>query len=223
MEENDVQLLPQLIRLPKRDAVILAAGDFPSSSLALETLRKVPHIVCCDGAYRQLHLSGMEADAVVGDGDSLTTEEKVNLKQLLHLVPEQETNDLTKAVRYALSQGWHRLLIMGATGKREDHTLGNLSLLAHYQAEGLDVALLTDHGLFCVCQGSGTYASFPSQQISVFNLSSRVLSSRGLVYDCYPFEEIWQGTLNEAQNTEFSIQADGCYVIFFLAGSKVEN
>lgn len=34
------------------------------------------------------------------------------------------------------------------TGKREDHTLGNISLLLYYLQEGIDVRAYTDYGVF---------------------------------------------------------------------------
>ena len=54
---------------------------------------------------------------------------------LIHRETEQETNDLSKAFRYCLKRGWKKLFILGATGKREDHTMGNISLLSDYQAQ----------------------------------------------------------------------------------------
>ena len=49
-------------------------------------------------------------------------------------VTEQETNDLNKAFRYCLANGWTDIVILGATGKREDHTLGNIGLLMAVEA-----------------------------------------------------------------------------------------
>ena len=40
--------LPEQINIPQ--TIILADGDFPSSSLAKEWLRECPYVVCCDGA-----------------------------------------------------------------------------------------------------------------------------------------------------------------------------
>ena len=48
---------------------------------------------------------------------------------------DQETNDLTKAVTWCSERGYRDLVILGATGKREDHTMGNISLLAEYIRE----------------------------------------------------------------------------------------
>lgn len=56
-------------------------------------------------------------------------------------------------MRYARGEGFRRIDILGATGKREDHTLGNISLLFDYMRQGLDVTMQTDYGSFTPCHG----------------------------------------------------------------------
>lgn len=106
------------------DAVILANGAFPTAEEPLRLLREAPYVVCCDGAARHWP----QCDAIVGDGDSVPEE----LRSRLIQIDEQEDNDLTKATRYCLSRGMRRIAYLGATGLREDHTLGNISLMARY-------------------------------------------------------------------------------------------
>jgi len=216
MAEIDARL-PQLELIRPWDAVILAAGDFPSSARALQALREAPHLVCCDGAWEGLRDAGLKADRVIGDGDSLTAADKAELGETFVHISEQESNDLTKALRYASAQGWTRLLLLGATGKREDHTLGNISLLVRYNRMGLRTAMLTDRGLFIIGQSDAEYTACKGQQISVFNIDCCHLSSEGLVYPVRPFDHLWQGTLNEAQGETFRLQADGCYLLYCVA------
>ena len=59
-------------------------------------------------------------------------------RQILHRISDQETNDQTKAVNFLLAQGKRRIAIIGATGNREDHTLGNISLLSDYLRAGAE-------------------------------------------------------------------------------------
>ena len=84
---------------------------------------------------------------------------------------------------------------MGATGKREDHTLGNISLLADYM-EQAEVRMLTDYGLFIPIKEDSVFESFPTQQVSVFNMGATELSADGLVYPLSAFTNWWQGTFN---------------------------
>ena len=152
----------------------------------------------------------------MGDGDSISPEVRRRLSDRLHIESEQDTNDLSKAVRYAVSQGMRRLTILGATGRREDHTLGNISLLADYQARGLDVEMWTDYGVFTPATGCQTFASRAGQQVSVFCLDDAPLTLRDVRW---PLEgrritRWWQASLNEALTDTFRIETRGRVIVF---------
>ena len=189
------------------DAVILANGAFPTADEPLRLLREARYVVCCDGAARHWP----QCDAIVGDGDSVPED----LRDRLIQIEEQEDNDLTKATRYCLKQGWHRIAYLGATGKREDHTLGNISLIVRYFLEmGVEPLMVTDYGWFVVANGDSEFESFPGQQVSIFNVNCQHLTSEGLKWQSYPYRQFWQGTLNEALSTVFRFHADGCYLVY---------
>lgn len=196
----------------KCDVVVLANGDFPVHAVPLSLLENATHIVACDGAVAHLTAHDGHADIIaIGDGDSVPD----NLRDRLIQIDEQEDNDLTKATRYCLKQGWRRIAYLGATGKREDHTLGNISLIARYFLEmGVEPLLVTDYGWFVVAQGDTEFESFQGQQVSIFNVNCKHLVSEGLKWQSYPYRELWQGTLNEALNTVFRLHADGCYLVY---------
>ena len=130
--------------------VIVADGTFPTHPLPLATLRDADLIIACDGAAKTLLHAGFMPHCVVGDLDTLEQEIQQQLKDRLEHETEQETNDLSKAFRSALRKmsAADTLTILGATGKREDHTLGNLSLLADFAGQHRKIRLLTDHGTF---------------------------------------------------------------------------
>ncbi|MBQ7419109.1 MAG: thiamine diphosphokinase [Prevotella sp.] len=189
------------------DVAILADGTFPTHAVPLKVLHETDRVVCCDGAITHYP----HADIVIGDGDSVPSEYHDRLIQ----IDEQDDNDLTKATRYSIAQGWRRIAYLGCTGKREDHTIGNISLLMRYfreyQVEGV---MYTDHGFFVPVEGDRTFEVSPGQQVSIFNFGCTELSSEGLKWQCYPTTEWWQGTLNEALGTSFTIHANGYYLVF---------
>ena len=207
----------EVLSSSRANAVILAAGDFPTHPIPLEILTKAAdRIICCDGAADRLLVAGFMPMAVVGDGDSISPEARERLSDRLHIESEQETNDLSKAVRYAVRLGIHRLLILGATGRREDHTLGNISLLASYQDYGLEVEMWTDYGIFTPATGRQTFASHAGQQLSVFCLDDAPLT---LLDVRWPLEarsitRWWQATLNEALTDTFRIETRGRIIVF---------
>lgn len=196
-------------------AVILAAGSYPVHCIPLQILRNAETVVCCDSAAQRYLADGGTPSAIVGDGDSLPQELKERYAAIWHQEAEQETNDLSKAVRYLMQQGKRQIAIVGATGKREDHTLGNISLLIEYMRQGADVRMFTDNGVFIPCRGTSTFNVFIGQQISIFNFGATGFKSEGLKYPLYDFTNWWQGTLNEAVNETTTISADGDWLIYF--------
>ncbi len=196
------------------DAVIVAGGEFPTAPLPLEILQSAQYVVCCDGAADRYIATGRVPDAIVGDGDSISAANRKKFAHLLHIIAEQESNDQTKAVRFLMEQGKRRIAIVGATGKREDHTIGNISLLIEYARAGCDVRSFTDHGVFIPCNGTTTQKCRKGQQVSIFSITARDLSAEGLLYPIYDFNNWWQGTLNECTGEEFTIKAKGEYLLF---------
>lgn len=208
------------------DAVILADGDFPTNAIPLGILNKANYLVCCDGAGAKAIEHGIMPTAVVGDGDSLSQSVREILGERLHIVTEQDYNDLTKATRFVLANipGVKNMAYLATTGKREDHTLGNISLMAFYAEEfGITPTLVTDHGSFSVACGKQKFESFEGQQVSIFNLSCSLLSGTGFRWQPYAYKMLWQGTLNEAVGNEVEIDGDGSYMVFRTYQRKINE
>ena len=161
-------------------------------------------------------------DAIVGDGDSLNEVFKERYRDILHIIDEQDDNDQTKATRHCLSMGFRSIAYVGATGKREDHTLGNISLIERYRNEmGIDAVMLTDHGYFVAAEGDAEFETFAGQQVSIFNFSCSRIESSGLKWNSYAYDSWWQGTLNEATGNSVKFCADGRYLVFRTYKGKI--
>lgn len=197
------------------EAVVVDAGCFPTNKLALSWLDGCRRIVCCDGAAnRYLAAEGRPVWRIVGDCDSLSPEIMRDYSDIIRRFPDQETNDQTKAVKYLAAKGVRRIAILGATGMREDHTLGNLSLLIDYQASGIEARAYTDYGVFIPSCGDRIIHCQPGTKISIFNFGATGLHAEGLRYPIRDFTSWWQGTLNEATTPAVAIHAQGPYLLF---------
>ena len=208
----------------KPDAVILAEGEFPTHEIPLKILRDVaPHLVVCDGAIRNfMKFNGRTVDCVVGDGDSLPKDiQEIFEFPHLHL-EEQETNDLTKSVRYCLANGWKRIVILGATGRREDHSIGNIFLLPTYLNMGAEVIMMSNRGIFIPFTGEFTLTLPVGSQVSFFSIDHTPMTCEDVLYPFKDrvFRELWEATLNQTVAPVVKISTTGRGLIYATAEIK---
>lgn len=132
-------------------ALILADGDAPIRS-ALDGAwpgwdAGVALVIAADGGARHATGLGVEIDRWVGDGDSL---DPASMRELAargvpmdRSLPDKDEADTELAVFAALANGATRLTIVGALGgRRRDHELANVALLALDELAGMDVRIV---------------------------------------------------------------------------------
>ncbi len=130
--------------------IVLAGGNVTEKELA--HCEKDAWVVCADSGLDRavrLHLS---PDLVVGDMDSV----QADYTQFAHEVfpKSKDQTDTELAVLAALKHGCDRLLILGATGGRLDHTLANLSLLLLPAKKGVPAWIVDDRQrITLTCKG----------------------------------------------------------------------
>jgi len=187
--------------------VILAAGDFPAKGgEPWRILRSAARVVACDSAAEMFYKAFRRwPDVVVGDLDSIATTPDTEIVR----DAGQDDNDLAKALRLCRERGWEVFAVLGATGKREDHTIGNI-----YRALDAQVRVVTETGDFLPVGGVAgtlTLKTVKNAGISVFAPDSRTrMSSRGLKWklDGVKFDSAYCATLNRASSERVTIASD---------------
>ncbi len=201
-----------------KNAIILANGEFPKNAILLEKLRCANAIICCDGAVQKLLDFGKEPSVIIGDLDSISDEHKTKFADIIIHNPDQETNDLTKAVNFCIQNNFDVVEILGATGLREDHTIGNISLLANYAEVLPTVKMFTDYGVFTAISQTTTFESYNKQTVSIFSITPETLiTTKNLAYSVEnrTFRSWWEGTLNQSLGEQFTIILNRGKVIVF--------
>jgi thiamine pyrophosphokinase len=166
----------------KPPVIVLANGRFPTHHRPLEALRTAGTLLCCDGAAEILLAFARPPDFVLGDLDSISPRARAAFAGSLVELPSQQSGDLEKALQWARQSGAQAVTIIGATGGRADHALGNLLLMWH--DFGLELAALTDSGSFQVVRGVGELPSFPGQPVALFPDATTVkMTTRGLAWE----------------------------------------
>ena len=205
----------------KITTAILAAGDTPSHEVPLRLLRRADRLIACDGAWRAALALGRAPDIVVGDGDSLCADDRSELERRgipMMLEEEQITNDLCKAFRHAVRTGAEEIVIIGATGRREDHSIGNIFHLLDFAEDCPCVRMVTDFGMFePVLPPGGEWPAEKGDAISIFAPFPKTeIISEGLEWplDGVALDTLWRGTLNRVVSSPFSLRTNRPTLIY---------
>ncbi|MBQ9548628.1 MAG: thiamine diphosphokinase [Bacteroidales bacterium] len=200
----------------EQSAAILAAGSFPRKPYPLHLLRQADVLVCCDGALSAALRHGLQPRWVTGDMDSLPQALRKRYEKLVVPNPEQEFNDLDKAFRLLRERCPEARIIriFGATGKAEDHTVGNLSYLMEWERryglsrDGYDVQMISDYSTAFAVGDSVTLQVGEGRKVSLFSPDASLqIRSEGLQWptDAVVFDNWWKASLNRAAQDRIAL------------------
>lgn len=198
----------------EKEIVIICDGTFPKKEYPQYLIGSADFIICCDGALTKFmrnsrRIFGEERlpDLVIGDMDTLSAAMQKKYADIIIRETEQEHNDQTKAVRWALNNidNIGTIHILGATGGRADHTIGNLSLLMEYtrmfDLKDICIEAVSDEGTMFPINDTIEIDCGQGREISIFSPDSTLrIKSEGLMYktDDVIFDNWWKATLNKA-------------------------
>ncbi len=124
--------------------LIVCNGEIDSRLLKkffeLNSKEKKLSVIAADGAANTLYKLKLIPDLITGDFDSIEPaalnyfkSKKAEIRKIFN----QNRNDFAKALGFAISRMHRKIFVLGATGKRLDHTLNNLSILKqhHHMAD----------------------------------------------------------------------------------------
>ncbi|TVQ40477.1 MAG: thiamine diphosphokinase [Spirochaetaceae bacterium] len=156
-------------------------------------------LIAADGGAYNVLEHDVVPDVIIGDLDSYTGKAPAGT-ELIHK-PDQETNDLQKALSYALERGVRRAVIAGGTGDRLDHGLNNLSVLQEYTPRFESLIMIDIFGCYFVAAHDQRLDTYPGQTVSLFPLSGRVdgITTEGLRYPLHD-ETLENGVRNGCLN-----------------------
>lgn len=216
-------------------AVIVCNGEFPKKEYPRYLIQSADLVICCDSARNvaRLEALGRTPDLLVGDMDSTPAKVRERMGGRVVSVEEQDDNDLAKA--FALLRERYpeitEIHIVGAGGKNEAHTVGNLGWLMEWErrslaetglglaARGINVDMISDWTTaFAVSPtaANDTTSLEPvelfvgeGRRISFFATDPELrISSQGLQWplDGVDLTQWWGATLNRASTSAISLR-----------------
>jgi len=200
--------------------LIVANGKEPSVELLGSLHSACNRFIAADGGGNVAIRMGYHPDVVIGDMDSFRHTD-VYRGKLIH-EPDQETNDLEKALRFAQKNQAGRVDVVGATGERIDHTLKNLSVLQQFDPCFNQLAFFDDRLFSRIIPRDFSLSLPPGHLVSLFPLSGKV---EGIITDGlrYPLRDESlengrrDGSSNETQSGEIRIRHRTGALLFMTA------
>ena len=110
-------------------------------------------------------------------------------------------------------QGWRNPVIVGATGKREDHAIGNVFRALDYGCE-----IVTDRGRFVPVRGKASFRVAKGAGVSMSAPDPKTrMTSKGLQWplDDVKFKNLYCATLNRTTTTHVSLTATHPVYVYF--------
>ncbi|MFH5831444.1 thiamine diphosphokinase [Halalkalibaculum sp. DA384] len=203
--------------------LVLCNGLPPKPSLLESYLRESPLFIAADGGGNTARKLGFAPDLVVGDLDSFTPSPDDDFEVIKD--PDQNTNDLEKALDLAAERGISHVTVLGVTGQRIDQTLKNLSVLKRYDSR-FESLVFEDHfGQVFLLPRSFSTELPPGTTVSLFPLSGRVegIRTKGLKYPLQnDFLEngVRDGSSNRVVSSPVTIEYQTGDLLIFIAGDE---
>lgn len=178
---------------------VIANGEW-NADWGSRELSQFDFLICADGGGNHALQAGHLPDALIGDLDSITPEnldlcrqKKVYIQQFPR---EKDETDLELALEYAvkqlkhheiaqesLNEDNHTFWLLGATGGRVDHLMGNLALLLHFFKRGYSIHIKDPLHEIYLIQGREELKGRAGQELSLIPITEKAqVTTEGLYY-----------------------------------------
>jgi thiamine pyrophosphokinase len=103
---------------------VLAGTDMPLEQIG-RWARSAEVVLAADGGANSLHDLGIDADAAIGDFDSIRQEARVRPATVVYN-PDQDRSDCDKLLSFAIEKGYEAVTLCNVEGDLLDHVLATL-------------------------------------------------------------------------------------------------
>lgn len=208
--------------------VLILTGGSVNTTFASEYIREwnPDQVITADKGLLYAKELGITPDIILGDFDSCnkTVMEEFSTEEKIIAPCEKDDTDTALAMIKAKEIGADEILLIGATGTRLDHVLGNLGQLVFAQKHGMKAQIVDEHNRIQVLEHKhmiskekqfGKYVSF----LPIYE--ARGVTLKGFKYLLHDHTLVFHESLaisNELQEEQGEISyKEGC---LFMIESK---
>lgn len=131
---------------------LIVAGGTVDEQFAVDIIKNGGYevIIAVDAGMDFFYKSRIMPDVIVGDFDSVEHEaleffQGQEQMDIHRLNPEKDDTDTEYALRFAIGRGATKITVLGGTGSRLDHVIGNVVLLGAGLEKNVSIELLDTH------------------------------------------------------------------------------
>jgi len=166
--------------------VIIGGANIADYQRTGSYIKNGDYIIYCDSGLK--HMGGLRAEPslIVGDFDS---HENPRLRTETIVLPtKKDDTDTCFAVKEAIRRGFCDFLLLGVSGGRLDHTLGNVSILLYLDSIGKSGLLIDDHSEMEIVSSSPREIKSDFSFFSLINITG---TARGVTVENakYPLKD----------------------------------
>ena len=196
-------------------SVLIANGKKPKNKIIIDILQNAKNIICIDNGYELASELNITPSVVIGDLDSVDIS-KVNQSVIIIKEEDQNTNDLEKALNYCLSKNIRDIILVGATGKRDDQNLATILISLDY-IEQLNIEILSDLYSIKFVNGKREFETEPMKEVSLISMDKEnIITTQGLKYNLEKSKLLsaTHGISNYSIGKNFSISSLSPLIVF---------
>ncbi len=149
--------------------VIIGGADITDYESIRKLVKEEDFNIFCDSGLKHMEKLGIRPDLIVGDFDSY--EKPYMDVETIVLPREKDDTDTAYAAGEAIRRGFRDVLLIGAAGGREDHTLVNLFLLFRFDTCGIRARLADDYSEMEVVSKEPAYIEDSCLYFSLVNMT----------------------------------------------------
>jgi thiamine pyrophosphokinase len=148
-------------------------------------------VISADGALKNCIKLKVMPDIIIGDMDSIKLSDKKILKEInqkinyIKFPHDKNESDTQLALDYALKNDIKNIILIGALGKRIDHTMANIFNIASEKFKNPDIKIIDENFEISVLRQSGEIKGTKGNIISIFSLTpyTYFINTKGLKYE----------------------------------------
>lgn len=171
------------------EVVIIANGDIKDLRYIKEIIQN-KYIICADGAAKYLRQLNIIPNLLVGDFDSINSNDLSWMKEkgvsYEKFPSRKDQTDTELALEYAfkISPKPKCIIIIGALGSRQDHSLANIMLLYNILQQGIEGKIINEDNEIMITKSHVSVKGKIGELLSIIPLSpiAKGVTLEGLEY-----------------------------------------